>query len=66
MPVIEKDLDIVKDAFTVGKPKTALNNIKRGKAFGIDNIPGEILKIDDCNDFLLQLCNAVYFGSQSK
>ena len=66
MPVIEKDLDIVKDAFTVGKPKTALNNIKRGKAFGIDNIPGEILKIDDCNDFLPQLCNVVYFGSRSK
>ena len=66
MPVIEKDLDIVKGAFTVGKPKKALKNIKRSKAFGIDNTPGEILKIDDCNDFLLQLCNVVYFGSQSK
>ena len=40
MPVVEKDLDIVKGAFTVGKPRTALKNIKCGKAFGVDNIPG--------------------------
>ena len=59
MPVIEKDLDIVKGAFTMDELKKALKNTKYGKVCGLDNIPGEVWKIDDFHDILLQLCNAV-------
>ena len=61
MPVIEKDLDIVKGAFTMDELKIALKNTKYGKACGLDKIPGEVWKMDDFNDIPLQLCNAVYF-----
>ena len=43
--------------------KTALKNIKYGKACSLDNIPGEFRKMDDFNDILLQLCIVVCFGS---
>ena len=43
--------------------KTALKNTKYGKACGLDNIPGEVKKMDDFNNVLLQLCIAVYFGN---
>ena len=52
MSVIGKDLDIVKGAFRMDNFKTVPKNTKYGKAFGLDNIPGE-----------LQLCNVVYFRS---
>ena len=43
--------------------KAALQNTKSAKACGLDNIPGEVWKLDDFNDILLQLCNAVYNGN---
>ena len=48
----------------MNKFKTTLKNTKYGKTCGLANIPGEVWKIDDLNDILLQLCNALYFGSQ--
>ena len=38
-------------------------NTKYDEFFCIDNITGEVWKIDDFNDILLQLCNTVQFGS---
>ena len=61
---MKKHLYVVNGAFTMNKFKTALKNTKYGKACGLANIPGEVWKIDDFNDILLQLCNALYFGSQ--
>ena len=49
--------------FTMDKLKAALQNTKSAKACGLDNIPGEVWKLDDFNDILLQLCNAVYNGN---
>ena len=43
--------------------KAALQNTKSARACGLDNIPGEVWKLDDFSDILLQLCNAVYNGN---
>lgn len=58
MPVIDRGfnvafLDTLKGAFTKNARKTVLKNTKYGKACGLDNIPGEVWKIDDFNDILL-------------
>jgi len=63
IPVIEENIDIVKDAFTMDELLVTLKNTKDGKACGLDNIPAEVWKMDDFNDILLQLCNAVYYGN---
>ena len=58
MPVTDRGfnvvfLDTLKGAFTKNAHKTVLKNTKYGKACGLDNIPGEVWKIDDFNDILL-------------
>ena len=58
MPVIDRGfnvafLDTLKGAFTKNAHKTVPKNTKYGKACGLDNIPGEVWKIDDFNDILL-------------
>ena len=53
MPAIKKDLDIAKIAFTMDELKTALKNTKYRKSCGLNNILGEIWKIDDFSDILI-------------
>ena len=43
---------------------TVLKSTKNGKSCGLDNIPAEVWKLENFNDTLLQLCNAVYAGSR--
>ena len=62
-PIIDNDLGINSGNFTMDELKAALQNTKYAKACGLDNIPGEAWKLDDFNDILLQLCNAVYNGN---
>ena len=62
-PIMDKDIGIKSGNFTMDELKTALQNTKSAKACGLDNIPGEVWKLDDFNDILLQLCNAVYNDS---
>ena len=53
MPAIKKDLDIKKIAFTMDELKTALKNTKYGKSCGLNNMLGDIWKINDFSDILL-------------
>ena len=62
-PIIDNDLGIKSGNFTMDELKAALQNTKSAKACGLDNIPGEVWKLDDFNGILLQLCNAVYNGN---
>ena len=39
----------------------AIHNISYGKAVGLDEIPVEVWKLDDFNEFLLESCYRVYF-----
>ena len=63
-PIIDNDLGIKSGSFTMDELKAVLQNTKSAKACGLHNIPGEVWKLDDFNDILLQLCNAVYNGNQ--
>ena len=38
----------------------ATKSIQNGKAVGLDEIPAEVWKIDDFQEFLLESCNCVY------
>ena len=62
-PIIDNDLGIKSGNFIMDELKAALQNTKSAKACGLDNIPGEVWKLDDFNDILLQLCNAVCNGN---
>ena len=62
-PIIDNDLGIKSGNFKMDELKAALQNTKSAKTCGLDNIPGEVWKLDDFNDILLQLCNAVYNGN---
>ena len=53
-------LNIETAIFTKYELLKALNTIKNGKAYGLDEIPIEIWKINECQDFLLIFCNKVY------
>lgn len=43
----------------------ALKNTKNVKACGLDNIPGQVWKLDDFIDILPQLCNTAHFGNRT-
>ena len=47
----------------MGALDIALKNKKNAQACGLDKIPGQVQKLDNFNDILLQLCNAVHFGN---
>lgn len=61
-PLFENELNIKKGAFTIDELCTVLKNTKSGKSCGLDNIAAEVWKLENFNDTLLQLCNAVYTG----
>ena len=65
-PIIDNDLGIKSGNFTMDELKAALQNTQYAKACSLDNIPGEVWKLDDFSDILLQLCNAGLYTIFSK
>ena len=55
-----KHLNIETGPFTAPELSKATKSIQNGKAVGLDEIPAEVWKIDDFQEFLLESCNCVY------
>ena len=58
--IIEKELEITKGSFTKEELTIAKKQLKRGKACGLYNIPGEVWLTGDFDDELLMFCDKVY------
>ena len=58
--IISKQLDIKLGPFTKEELDSVLRKIKNRKAWGLDEIPSEVLKTRQFDDILLRQCNAVY------
>ena len=58
--MIDAELHIEKNDFTVKELQIVIKNLKNNKASGIDNIPAEVWKAGICNEQLLYICNRVY------
>ena len=58
--MIDAELHIEKNDFTMKELQIVIKNLKNNKASGIDNIPAELWKAGICNEQLLYICNRVY------
>ena len=60
-PTEYDQLDITTGNFTSEELIKATKSIQNGKATGIDEIPVEVWKLYECQEFLLESCNKVYW-----
>ena len=58
--MIDAELHIEKNDFTMKELQIVIKNLKNNKASGIDNIHAEVWKSGICNEQLLYICNRVY------
>ena len=58
--MIDLELHIEKNDFTMKEQQIVIKNLKNNKASGIDNIPAEIWKVRIFNEQLLYIFNRVY------
>ena len=61
MKIVNKELAIEQDHFTLEELETVLAKTKLNKSAGIDDIPPEVRKSSYFNDKLLEFCNDVFF-----
>ena len=59
VPMFIEELNI-KGPFTTNKLQAAIKRIRNGKACGLDEIPGEVWKLEEFHPLLLHCCNSVY------
>ena len=58
--MIDLELHIGKNDFTMKELQIVIKNVRNNKASGVDNIPAEVRKAGICNGQLLYICNRVY------
>ena len=58
--MLDLELHIEKNDFTMKKLQIVIKNLKNNKVSGTDNIPAEVWKAGICNEQLLYICNRVY------
>ena len=56
-PIVDGELPITADKFTMDELDIALKQTRSGRAVGLDNIPLEIWKTEKFKHFLLKVCN---------
>ena len=56
---INDQLDIKTGLFTAYELRKSYKNIQNGKAIGLDEIPVEVWKLDELQEFLVKSCNSV-------
>ena len=61
-PILQEELNIKKEDFSMDKLVKALKSTQNHKACGLDEIPAEVWKLPDFHQILLNLCNSVYNG----
>ena len=62
--IIENELDICTNDFTMDELVKVLKKCKNRKAAGLDDIPPEVWKTENFNEILLQCCNSVYHQNE--
>ena len=58
--IVDGQLDIKTEPFTMKELKEAISKTKNKKAAGLDGIPPEVWKTEHFNNELLTFCNKVY------
>ena len=53
-------LNIQTGLFTAYELTKATKSLQNGKAVGLDEIPAEVWKLDEFQEFLLESCNRIY------